>query len=84
MNVLPSSTGIVGVGRFTNSTPNSYGTNYGLLINVSGAQQNIGIVSNGAVVCNSYITDYGISKLTPVQIRVLYLVTQLNQTCSSY
>lgn len=65
VNVLPSSTGIVGVGRFTNSTPNSYGTNYGLLINVSGAQQNIGIISNGAVVCNSYITDYGISKLTP-------------------
>lgn len=65
VNVLPSSTGIVGVGRFANSTPNSYGTNYGLLINVSGAQQNIGIVSNGAVVCNSYITDYGISKLTP-------------------
>ena len=65
VNVLPSSTGIVGVGRFTNSTPNRYGTNYGLLINVSGAQQNIGIVSNGAVVCNSYITDYGISKLTP-------------------
>ena len=65
VNVLPSSTGIVGVGRFTNSTPNSYGTNYGLLINVSGAQHNIGIVSNGAVVCNSYITDYGISKLTP-------------------
>lgn len=65
VNVLPSSTGIVGVGRFTNSTPNSYGTNYGLLINVSGAQKNIGIVSNGAVVCNSYITDYGISKLTP-------------------
>lgn len=65
VNVLPSFTGIVGVGRFTNSTPNSYGTNYGLLINVSGAQQNIGIISNGAVVCNSYITDYGISKLTP-------------------
>lgn len=65
VNVLPSSTGIIGVGRFANSTPNSYGTNYGLLINVSGAQQNIGIVSNGAVVCNSYITDYGISKLTP-------------------
>lgn len=64
-NVLPSSTGIVGVGRFTNNTPNSYGTNYGILINVSGAQQNIGIVSNGAIVCNSYIVDYGIAKLTP-------------------
>ena len=65
VSVLPSSTGIIGVGRFTNSTPNSYGTNYGLLINVSGAQQNIGIVSNGAVICNSYVSDYGISKLTP-------------------
>lgn len=64
-NVLPASTGVVGVGRFTNSTPNSYGTNYGILINVSGAQQNIGIVSNGAIVCNSYVVDYGIAKLTP-------------------
>ena len=64
-NVLPSSTGVVGVGRFTNNTPNTYGTNYGILINVSGAQQNIGIVSNGAIVSNSYIVDYGIAKLTP-------------------
>lgn len=64
-NVLPSSTGIVGVGRFTNNTPNYYGTNYGILINVSGANTNIGIVSNGAIVSNSYIVDYGIAKLTP-------------------
>lgn len=64
-NVLPSSTGIVGVGRFTNNTPISFGTNYGILINVSGAQQNIGIVSNGAIVSNSYIVDYGIAKITP-------------------
>lgn len=64
-NVLPSSSGVVGVGRFTNNTPNTYGTNYGILINVSGAQQNIGIVSNGAIVSNSYIVDYGIAKLTP-------------------
>ncbi|OUN69468.1 phage tail protein [Barnesiella sp. An55] len=64
-NVLPASTGIVGVGRFTNNTPNPYGTNYGILINVSGANTNIGIVSNGAIVSNSYIVDYGIAKLTP-------------------
>lgn len=64
-NVLPSSTGIVGVGRFTNNTPNPFGTNYGILINVSGANTNIGIVSNGAIVCNSYAVDYGIAKLTP-------------------
>lgn len=64
-NVLPSSTGIVGVGRFTNNTPNPFGTNYGILINVSGANTNIGIVSDGAIVSNSYIVDYGIAKLTP-------------------
>ena len=64
-NVLPSSVATVGVGRFTNNTPKDYGTNYGILINVSGGQQNIGIVSNGGIVCNSYAVDYGISKITP-------------------
>lgn len=64
-SVLPASAGIVGVGRFTNSTPNPYLTNYGILINVSGALVNLGIVSNGAIVSNSYIVDYGIAKLTP-------------------
>ena len=64
-NVLPASTGLVGVGRFTNKTPNSYGTNYGLLIEASGALVNLGIVSKGAIVCDSYVADYGISKLLP-------------------
>ncbi len=64
-NVLPASTGVVGVGRFTNKTPNSYGTNYGLLIEASGALVNLGIVSKGAIVCDSYVADYGISKLLP-------------------
>lgn len=64
-NVLPASTGLVGVGRFTNKTPNSYGTNYGLLIEASGAMVNLGIVSKGAIVCDSYVADYGISKLLP-------------------
>lgn len=64
-NVLPVSTGLVGVGRFTNKTPNSYGTNYGLLIEASGALVNLGIVSKGAIVCDSYVADYGISKLLP-------------------
>lgn len=64
-NVLPASTGLVGVGRFTNKTPNSDGTNYGLLIEASGAMVNLGIVSKGAIVCDSYVADYGISKLLP-------------------
>lgn len=64
-NVLPASTGLVGVGRFANKTPNSYGTNCGLLIEASGAMVNLGIVSKGAIVCDSYVADYGISKLLP-------------------
>lgn len=63
-NVLPASTGLVGVGRFTNKTPDSY-ANYGLLIEASGAIVNLGIVSKGAIVCDSYVADYGISKLLP-------------------
>lgn len=63
-NVLPASTGLVGVGRFTNKTPDSY-ANYGLLIEASGALVNLGIVSKGAIVCDSYVADYGISKLLP-------------------
>jgi hypothetical protein len=42
-NVLPASSGMVGVGRFTNETPNSYGTNYGLLVSVKNALNNIAI-----------------------------------------
>lgn len=64
-NVLPVSSGLVGVGRFTNKTPNSYETNCGLLIEASGAMVNLGIVSKGAIVCDSYVADYGISKLLP-------------------
>ena len=64
-NVFPTHNGVVGVGRFTNSTPYPYGTNYGIMVEVSGAAQNIGIVSNGAIVCNSYIADYAIATLTP-------------------
>ena len=64
-NVLPAYTGLIGVGRFTNKTPNSYGANYGLLIEASGAMVNLGIVSKGAIVCDSYVADYGISKLLP-------------------
>lgn len=64
-NVLPASTGQVGLGRFTNSTPNAYGHNYGLLISVSGAMVNLAIKTTGAIVADSYIESYGILKVTP-------------------
>jgi hypothetical protein len=64
-NVLPSSTGLVGVGRFTNETPNSYGTNYGLLIAVKNALNNIAIAATGDIVCNGFVADYPFTTITP-------------------
>lgn len=64
-NVLPATTGTVGLGRFTNSTPNSYGTNYGLLIDVTGGLINLAIKTHGAIVSDTYIESYGILKVTP-------------------
>lgn len=64
-NVLPTSVGMVGVGRFVNSTPNNYGTNYGLLINVTGSLINLAIKTQGAIVSDTYVESYGILKVTP-------------------
>ncbi|ROS92893.1 hypothetical protein EEL36_05785 [Muribaculaceae bacterium Isolate-043 (Harlan)] len=64
-NVLPTSVGMVGVGRFANSTPNSWGTNYGLLISVTGATTNLAIKATGAIVSDSYIESYGLATITP-------------------
>lgn len=64
-DVLPTSVGMVGVGRFTNSTPNSWGTNYGLLISVTGATTNLAIKATGAIVSDSYIESYGLATITP-------------------
>lgn len=64
-NVLPSSTGMVGVGRFINSTPQAYGTNYGLLVNVTGGLINLAFKAQGAIVSDTYMESYGILKITP-------------------
>lgn len=64
-NVLPASVGMVGVGRFSNETPNSYGTNYGLLVSVTGAMTNLAIKATGAIVSNTYMESYGLTTITP-------------------
>lgn len=64
-NVLPASSGLVGIGRFTNSTPNTYGTNYGLLLNVSGGLTNIALSAKGNIVTDTVMESYGIAKITP-------------------
>lgn len=64
-NVLPASTAMVGLGRFVNSTPTSYGTNYGLLVNVTGGMINLAFKAQGAIVSDTYMESYGILKVTP-------------------
>ncbi len=64
-NVLPASTGMVGVGRFTNSQPQTWGTNYGIFVNVSGTPVNIAMSAKGNIVTDSLIEAYGIGKVTP-------------------
>lgn len=64
-NVLPSSLGMVGLGRFTNSTPDPYGTNYGLLINVSGGLTNIALSAQGNIITDTVMESYGIAQITP-------------------
>lgn len=64
-NVLPASTGQIGVGRFTNTQPQTWGTNYGLFVSVSGAPVNIAMSAKGNIVTDSLIEAYGIGKITP-------------------
>jgi hypothetical protein len=64
-NVLPASTGRVGVGRFSNETDDSYGTNYGILISVKNALNNIALAATGDIVCDGAITEYPFTTITP-------------------
>lgn len=64
-NVLPASIAMVGLGRFDNSTPNRWGTNYGLLVKVTGALTNLAIVAKGGIITDSYMESYGFLKITP-------------------
>lgn len=65
-NVLPATLGgVAAVGRFNNNTPQSWATNYGLLLDVTGGLVNIAALAKGAIISNSYITSYGFAQLTP-------------------
>ena len=63
-NVLPAYAG-VGVGRFSNETYNSYGTNYGILISVKNALNNLALAVTGDVVVNGAINSYPYTQITP-------------------
>lgn len=64
-NVLPGTTGATGVGRFSNTESNSNGTNYGLLVSVKNATNNLAIVTSGDIVANGAINSYVYSTITP-------------------
>lgn len=70
-NVLPLETGLTGVGRFSNSASNAYGTNYGLLVNVSGALHNIAIGATGTILATN-VYSRGFANITPAanEIRI--------------
>lgn len=63
-NVLPDFTGMIGVGRFNNETPNPGGVNHGLFINVAGALHNMAIVANGTISATN-IFSQGFARINP-------------------
>ena len=74
-NVFPPSTGLKGVGRFQNKEHNPYSINYGIEIDVSGANENIAldipngdlVIGNGVVKGGRYNLKYA-SRLSNYQI----------------
>lgn len=63
-SVFPASTGVVGVGYFENSMLNTYMTNLGIMVKVSGAAYNIAMHATGDVVVNGLNVGYKLDALT--------------------
>lgn len=63
-SVFPASTGVVGVGYFENTMLNTYMTNYGIMVKVSGAAYNIAMHATGDVVVNGLNVGYKLDTLT--------------------
>ncbi len=64
-NVLPSSSGMVALLRVENTQYNPWMTNLGIILNVSGAEQNIGLSANCALKTSTWMADYGFTTLHP-------------------
>lgn len=65
-SVFPASSGIVGAGYFENTMLNTYGTNYGVYINVNNAANNLAIKAIGDVAVNGLCVSYELNTLTTV------------------
>lgn len=62
-NVLPPSSGIAALARFEHNEE-TIGTNYGIIIDVSGAWNNIAVSAKGNIVTNNVNTEYGVKTIT--------------------
>ena len=62
-NVLPLSAGMPANARFEHNEE-SYGTNYGVIIDVSGGMHNLAISAKGNIVSNNLNTEYGLKVIT--------------------
>ncbi len=63
-NVLPASAGMSAIGRFVNKQDSGYfGTNLGLIINVSGGTYNIALAMKGNVVTEGLMTGYNVKTI---------------------
>ena len=65
-NVFPASSGIVGAGYFENTMQNTYGTNYGVYINVANAGYNLALKAIGDVAVKGLCVSYKLDALTTV------------------
>lgn len=65
-SVFPASSGIVGAGYFENTMLNTYGTNYGVYINVNNAANNLAIKAIGDVAVKGLCVSYELDTLTTV------------------
>lgn len=63
-NCLPASSGRVAVGRFANTDENTWGTNYGLIVDVQNASNNIAIHAKGNIVTNGLCGSWGMKTMT--------------------
>ena len=64
-NVMPSTSGVTGVGRFVNKISNSGYSNYGIYIDVQNATYNRAIQAKGSIITDGIIKGYGYGSITP-------------------
>jgi len=63
-NVLPVHLGYPAMARFINKNDTALGTNYGMLVSVSGGAYNIALAANGNIVSDGLVSSYKVKTIT--------------------